>query len=126
MEQFLQPFGKRSGRMVDNRILYKQFLIELGRVSKLSTGRIVLLTYDRRSLNMVHNLSVFKILILLTIDRKKFVFLQALQTAGDLFQVTKMLGVNIGGLQAAVYVLKRSDVLYDRSIQAKSCKVLYV
>ncbi|XP_076235804.1 tRNA (guanine(6)-N(2))-methyltransferase THUMP3 [Calliopsis andreniformis] len=84
------PFGKRSGRMVDNRILYKEFLIELGRVLKLSTGRTVLLTYDRRSFNL------------------------ALQTAGDLFRVTKMLGVNIGGLQAAVYVLKRSDVLYEK------------
>ncbi|XP_053973565.1 tRNA (guanine(6)-N2)-methyltransferase THUMP3-like [Hylaeus volcanicus] len=84
------PFGKRSGRMVDNRILYKQFLIELGRILKLSTGRSVLLTYDRRSCNM------------------------ALQMAGDLYRVTKMLGVNIGGLQAAVYVLKRTDVLWDQ------------
>ncbi|XP_076277200.1 tRNA (guanine(6)-N(2))-methyltransferase THUMP3 [Lasioglossum baleicum] len=83
------PFGKRSGRMVDNRILYKQFLIELGRILKRSTGRSVLLTYDRRSLNM------------------------ALQTAGDMFWVTKMLGVNIGGLNAAVYVMKRTDVLYE-------------
>ncbi|XP_078048032.1 tRNA (guanine(6)-N(2))-methyltransferase THUMP3 [Augochlora pura] len=81
------PFGKRSGRMVDNRILYKQFLIELGRILKRSTGRAVLLTYDRRSFNM------------------------ALQTAGDLFWVSKMLGVNIGGLHAAVYVMKRTDVL---------------
>lgn len=38
---------------MDNRILYKQFLIELGRIVKLLTGRIVLLTYDRRSFNMV-------------------------------------------------------------------------
>ncbi|XP_043253049.1 THUMP domain-containing protein 3-like [Colletes gigas] len=84
------PFGKRSGRIVDNRILYKQFLIELGRILKLSTGRSVLLTYDRRSCNM------------------------ALQTAGDLYRITKMLGVNIGGLQAAVYVLKRTDVPYEQ------------
>nr|XP_003700964.1 PREDICTED: THUMP domain-containing protein 3-like isoform X2 [Megachile rotundata] len=84
------PFGKRSGRMIDNRILYKQFLIELGRIMKPSTGRAALLTYDRRSFNT------------------------ALQSAGDLFRVTKMLGVNIGGLQAAVYVLKRTDTAYDQ------------
>ncbi|XP_015439617.1 PREDICTED: THUMP domain-containing protein 3-like [Dufourea novaeangliae] len=47
------PFGRRSGRMIDNRILYKQFLIELGRILKISTGRAVLLTYDKRSFNMV-------------------------------------------------------------------------
>ncbi|XP_033191901.2 tRNA (guanine(6)-N(2))-methyltransferase THUMP3 isoform X1 [Bombus vancouverensis nearcticus] len=84
------PFGKRSGQMMDNRILYKQFLIELGRIMKPLRGRSVLLTYDRRSLSM------------------------ALQAAGDLFYVTKTLGVNIGGLQAAVYVLKRTDIPYEQ------------
>lgn len=39
--------------MMDNRILYKQFLIELGRIMKPLRGRSVLLTYDRRSLSMV-------------------------------------------------------------------------
>lgn len=75
---------------MDNRILYKQFLIELGRIIKVLTGRIVLLTYDRRSFNM------------------------ALQAAGDLFYVTKTLGINIGGLQAAVYVLKRTNIPYEQ------------
>ncbi|KAG7206752.1 hypothetical protein KM043_000675 [Ampulex compressa] len=84
------PFGKRSGRMTDNRVLYKKFLLQLGRVVRLSTGRMVLLTSDRRSMNM------------------------ALQEAGDLFHVTKMVGVNIGGLQAAVYVLKRSNIEYEQ------------
>ncbi|XP_043802979.1 THUMP domain-containing protein 3-like isoform X1 [Apis laboriosa] len=91
------PFGKRSGRIMDNRILYKQFLIELGRIIKLLTGRIVLLTYDRRSFNM------------------------ALQAAGDLFYVTKTLGINIGGLQAAVYVLKRTNIPYEQ-FKPKSVK----
>ncbi|RLU23553.1 hypothetical protein DMN91_003758 [Ooceraea biroi] len=80
------PFGKRSGTKSDNRVLYKQFLLELGRVVKLSSGRIVLLTYDRNS------------------------FKQALQTAGDLFWVKKTVGANIGGLQAVVYVLSRTHV----------------
>lgn len=43
-----------------------------------------------------------------------FSLLQALQAAGDLFYVTKTLGVNIGGLQAAVYVLKRTDIPYEQ------------
>ncbi|KAK9303574.1 hypothetical protein QLX08_004793 [Tetragonisca angustula] len=84
------PFGKRSGRMTDNRILYKEILIELGRIMKPLTGRCVLLTYDRRS------------------------FSTALQAARNLFCVIKTLGVNIGGLQAAVYVLKRTDISYER------------
>lgn len=43
-----------------------------------------------------------------------FFFSQALQAARDLFCVTKTLGVNIGGLHAAVYVLKRTDVSYEQ------------
>lgn len=84
------PFGKRSGNKSYNKTLYKHFLLELGRVVKLSHGRLVLLTYDRYS------------------------FKEALQAAGDLFWVTKTVGVNIGGLQAVVYVLNRTQVLHDR------------
>ncbi|XP_043683378.1 THUMP domain-containing protein 3-like isoform X2 [Vespula pensylvanica] len=82
------PFGKRSGKISDNRVLYKEFLLQLGRVVKPITGRLVLLTYDRRSFHL------------------------ALQRAGNLFRVTKMLGVNVGGLHAAVYVLKRTKIEY--------------
>ncbi|XP_050452064.1 tRNA (guanine(6)-N2)-methyltransferase THUMP3-like [Cataglyphis hispanica] len=83
------PFGKRSGNKSNNKTLYKHFLLELGRVVKLSYGRLVLLTYDRYS------------------------FKEALQAAGDLFWVTKTVGVNVGGLQAVVYVLNRTHVLHD-------------
>lgn len=38
---------------------------------------------------------------------------QALQAAGDLFWVTKTVGVNVGGLQAAVYVLNRTHILHN-------------
>ncbi|XP_014599950.1 PREDICTED: THUMP domain-containing protein 3-like [Polistes canadensis] len=82
------PFGKRSGNMMDNRVLYKEFLLQLGRVVRRNTGRLVLLTYDKRSFNL------------------------SLQAASDLFKVTKMLGVNIGGLAAVVYVLKRTCIEY--------------
>lgn len=39
--------------MSDNKILYKQFLLELGRMVKSSSGRLVLLTYDRQSFKLV-------------------------------------------------------------------------
>lgn len=83
------PFGKRSGNKSYNKTLYKHFLLELGRIVKLSSGRLVLLTYDRYS------------------------FKEALQAAGDLFWVTKTIGVNIGGLQAVVYVLNRTNILHN-------------
>ena len=41
--------------MTDNRILYKEILVELGRIMKPLTGRSVLLTYDRRSFSTVCN-----------------------------------------------------------------------
>ncbi|XP_071572278.1 tRNA (guanine(6)-N(2))-methyltransferase THUMP3 [Temnothorax nylanderi] len=82
------PFGKRSGNKSYNKIFYKQFLLELGRTVK-SNGRIVLLTYDRYN------------------------FKDALMAAGDLFWVTKIIGVNIGGLPAAVYVLNRTQISRD-------------
>lgn len=44
------PFGKRMGRKVDNRVLYYQSLVELARVTKINTGRAILLTYDTRSM----------------------------------------------------------------------------
>ncbi|CAL1685252.1 unnamed protein product [Lasius platythorax] len=84
------PFGKRSGNKSYNKTLYKHFLLELGRIVKLSYGRLVLLTYDRYS------------------------FKEALQAAGDLFWVTKTVGVNVGGLQAVVYVLNRTHIFHDR------------
>ncbi|EGI66325.1 THUMP domain-containing protein 3 [Acromyrmex echinatior] len=42
------PFGKRSGNKFYNKIFYKKFLLEFGRIVKLN-GRIVLLTYDRNN-----------------------------------------------------------------------------
>ncbi|EGI66324.1 THUMP domain-containing protein 3 [Acromyrmex echinatior] len=82
------PFGKRSGNKFYNKIFYKKFLLEFGRIVKLN-GRIVLLTYDRNN------------------------FKDALMAAGDLFWVIKIIGVNVGGLPAAVYVLNRTQVALD-------------
>ncbi|EFN86889.1 THUMP domain-containing protein 3 [Harpegnathos saltator] len=79
-------FGKRSGKKSNNERLYKQFLLELGRVVKLRSGRLVLLTHDRRSFNY------------------------AFRAAGDLFQLMRAVNVKIGGLQVIAYVLKRTNV----------------
>ncbi|XP_012531430.1 THUMP domain-containing protein 3 isoform X2 [Monomorium pharaonis] len=79
------PFGKRSGNKSYNKFFYKDFLLELGRMVKIN-GRIILLTYDRCN------------------------FKDALMAAGDLFWVMKIIGVNVGGLPAAVYVLNRTQV----------------
>ena len=44
------PFGKRLGNKIDNRSLYFNALRELARVTKIKTGRAVLLTHDRNSM----------------------------------------------------------------------------
>ena len=48
-----QPFGKRIGSKQNNRTLYVAALKELARVVRPSVGRMVLLTLDRTSYNMV-------------------------------------------------------------------------
>ncbi|KAK0097648.1 hypothetical protein PV326_000523 [Microctonus aethiopoides] len=84
------PFGKRMGSISDNRVLYKQHILEMARVLRLEHGRLILLTYDRRSV------------------------IVALQAAKDLFHVKKTLNVNIGGLNAVVYVLQRTNFEYEQ------------
>lgn len=52
------PFGKRLGRKADNRVLYYHSLVELARVTKLKTGRAVLLTTDTNSMIKVRDLQI--------------------------------------------------------------------
>lgn len=52
------PFGKRSGSKTDNRVLYYRSLVELARVTKMNTGRAVLLTYDKGSMIKVSEVSM--------------------------------------------------------------------
>lgn len=47
------PFGKRLGSQVDNRVLYYRALVELARVTRVNTGRAVLLTHDKNSMMRV-------------------------------------------------------------------------
>jgi len=77
------PFGKRLGSKFDNRLLYPSMLVELARVCKAKTGRACLLTNDKRSINM------------------------AISAASNLWVLKRTTFVNIGGLRAAVYLLKR-------------------
>lgn len=44
------PFGKRLGKKADNRVLYYESLVELARVTRMKTGRAVLLTWDKGSM----------------------------------------------------------------------------
>lgn len=79
------PFGKRMGSRPDNRVLYPRLLQELGRVARPRTGRAVLLTQDKKSLSV------------------------AVGRLGRIWRQLRVHGVNVGGLSAAIYVLRRTD-----------------
>ncbi|KAH6921800.1 hypothetical protein HPB50_004999 [Hyalomma asiaticum] len=80
------PFGKRMGSRPDNRVLYPKLLHELARAARPRTGRAVLLTQDKKSLSL------------------------AVGRQGRLWRQLRVHGVNVGGLAAAIYVLRRTDV----------------
>lgn len=52
------PFGKRIGRKADNRVLYYNSLVELARVTRMNTGRAVLLTCDTKSMIKVRDFTL--------------------------------------------------------------------
>ncbi|KAM8930828.1 tRNA (guanine(6)-N(2))-methyltransferase THUMP3 [Pelodytes ibericus] len=78
------PFGKRIGSRKKNWDLYPACLREMSRVCRAGTGRAVLLTHDRKC------------------------FIKALAKAGHLWRKMHTVWVNIGGLHAGVYLLKRT------------------
>ncbi|KAM4022719.1 tRNA (guanine(6)-N(2))-methyltransferase THUMP3 isoform 2-T6 [Anomaloglossus baeobatrachus] len=78
------PFGKRIGSKKKNWDLYPACLREMSRVCRAGTGRAVLLTHDRKC------------------------FIKALAKAGHLWRKMHTVWVNIGGLHAGVYLLKRT------------------
>ncbi|XP_041446747.1 THUMP domain-containing protein 3 isoform X2 [Xenopus laevis] len=79
------PFGKRMGSKKKNWDLYPACLREMSRVCRAGTGRAVLLTHDRKC------------------------FIKALAKAGHLWRKMHTVWVNIGGLHAGVYLLKRTS-----------------
>ncbi|XP_053153970.1 tRNA (guanine(6)-N2)-methyltransferase THUMP3 [Hemicordylus capensis] len=83
------PFGKRIGSKKKNWDLYPACLLEMGRICRPRTGRAVLLTQDRKC------------------------FAKALSKMGHLWRKSHTIWVNVGGLHAAVYLLKRSGEKID-------------
>lgn len=79
------PFGKRMGSRPDNRTLYPKLLAELGRVARPRTGKAVLLTQDKKTLSV------------------------AVGRTGRLWRQSRVYGVNVGGLAAGIFVLRRTD-----------------
>ncbi|XP_072276572.1 tRNA (guanine(6)-N(2))-methyltransferase THUMP3 [Pyxicephalus adspersus] len=80
------PFGKRIGSKKKNWDLYPACLLEMSRVCRVGTGRAVLLTHDRKC------------------------FIKALARVGHLWRKMHTVWVNIGGLHAGVYLLKRTTL----------------
>ncbi|XP_048346323.1 tRNA (guanine(6)-N2)-methyltransferase THUMP3 [Sphaerodactylus townsendi] len=87
------PFGKRIGSKKKNWDLYPACLMEMGRICRPRTGRAVLLTQDRKC------------------------FAKALSKMGHIWRKSHTIWVNVGGLHAAVYLLKR---LGEKNEEAKS------
>ncbi|CAO2606116.1 tRNA (guanine(6)-N2)-methyltransferase THUMP3 [Lemmus lemmus] len=82
------PFGKRMGSKKRNWNLYPACLREMSRVCRPGTGRAVLLTQDKKC------------------------FTKALSGMGHLWRKVHTVWVNIGGLHAAVYLLKRTPQVF--------------
>uniref|UniRef100_G1NCR1 THUMP domain-containing protein n=1 Tax=Meleagris gallopavo TaxID=9103 RepID=G1NCR1_MELGA len=78
------PFGKRIGSKKKNWDLYPACLMEMGRICTPGTGRAVLLTQDKKC------------------------FAKALSRLGHIWRKNHTVWVNVGGLHAAVYLLKRT------------------
>ncbi|XP_068567788.1 LOW QUALITY PROTEIN: tRNA (guanine(6)-N2)-methyltransferase THUMP3 [Cebidichthys violaceus] len=78
------PFGKRMGSRKKNWDLYPSCLREMARVCAPGTGKAVLLTQDKKC------------------------FTKAVSRMGGLWRRLTTVWVNVGGLHAGVYLLKRT------------------
>ncbi|XP_053933020.1 tRNA (guanine(6)-N2)-methyltransferase THUMP3 isoform X2 [Cuculus canorus] len=87
------PFGKRIGSKKKNWDLYPSCLMEMGRICTPGTGRAVLLTQDKKC------------------------FVKALSRMGHIWRKSQTVWVNVGGLHAAVYLLKRT---WERAEEKRS------
>ncbi|NXE53809.1 THUM3 protein, partial [Casuarius casuarius] len=87
------PFGKRIGSKKKNWDLYPACLMEMGRICRPGTGRAVLLTQDKKC------------------------FAKALSRMGHIWRKGQTVWVNVGGLHAAVYLLKRT---WERAEEKRS------
>lgn len=85
------PFGKRMGTKMDNKKLYPLLITEMIRCSRLESARIVILTQDKLNANKtIYN----------RMTQKYCKFERAYH-------------VNVGGLNASVYLLKRNGQTFN-------------
>ncbi|XP_046705375.1 THUMP domain-containing protein 3 [Silurus meridionalis] len=82
------PFGKRMGSRKKNWDLYPSCLREMARVCRPGTGQAVLLTQDKKC------------------------FAKALSRMGGLWRKLHTVWVNVGGLHAGVFVLRRTTAVF--------------
>ncbi|XP_046569139.1 LOW QUALITY PROTEIN: uncharacterized protein LOC124277485 [Haliotis rubra] len=78
------PFGKRMGSRFNNTKLYPEALIEMTRVCRPGSGRVCLLTQDKKCM------------------------IRVIQSLGRYWQRRMILSINLGGLAAGVYLLNRT------------------
>ncbi|XP_052068135.1 tRNA (guanine(6)-N2)-methyltransferase THUMP3-like [Mytilus californianus] len=85
------PFGVRLGSKKENSSLYPKVLHEMSRVTKLKSGRVCLLTQDKKGIN------------------------KAMQLVSKYWKRTNAVGINMGGLAACVYMMYRNSEVFDKS-----------
>ncbi|XP_061186507.1 tRNA (guanine(6)-N2)-methyltransferase THUMP3-like [Saccostrea echinata] len=83
------PFGIRSGSKMNNWKLYPNTLMEMARACRVERGRACLLTQDKKCIN------------------------KALSITAKYWKCRNMVGFNMGGLAACVYVLHRTVEKYN-------------
>ncbi|XP_011472945.1 THUMP domain-containing protein 3 [Oryzias latipes] len=85
------PFGKRMGSRKKNWDLYPSCLREMARVCRPGSGKAVLLTQDKKC------------------------FSKAISRMGGLWKKLHTVWVNVGGLHAGVYLLKRTAGVFGQT-----------
>lgn len=85
------PFGKRMGSRKKNWDLYPSCLREMARVCTPGSGKAVLLTQDKKC------------------------FSKAVSRMGGLWRKLHTVWVNVGGLHAGVYILKRTEAVFGQT-----------
>ncbi|XP_068449491.1 tRNA (guanine(6)-N2)-methyltransferase THUMP3 [Clinocottus analis] len=85
------PFGKRMGSRKKNWDLYPSCLREMARVCTPGTGKAALLTQDKKC------------------------FTKAISRMGGLWKRLHTVWVNVGGLHAGVYLLKRTEGVFGQT-----------
>ncbi|XP_037106926.1 THUMP domain-containing protein 3 [Syngnathus acus] len=85
------PFGKRMGSRKKNWDLYPSCLREMARVCKPTSGKAVLLTQDKKC------------------------FSKAVSRMGGLWRKQHTVWVNVGGLHAGVFLLRRTGAVFGQT-----------